>query len=449
MKKFFSMMVAVAAMFAFAACENTNEPEKGQGGKLDTPVLEVVDVTETGFTVVWEAVENAASYSVVLKGDIKNVTENRYEFTNLNAGVYTVRVKAIGAEGSNWTDSNYAEIDAEVTGLTSADWFEQSLYTDTSEEDGLYPSNSLFFTWKGTGVKSIEFGLFETASVEGVALSQIRPNLQDFGADTDAVLAEINSEEGATYVFEELTGVTSYTMFAIVTNEVGLEYVAVSECTTEAAVASEAAQKWLGAWELTSHETITYGETGIEFGEKEETFKVNISGDVSDPNAVLVEGFSALEGSVAYGLIDTETGDLMLMSGLTIGYDEEYQAYYMWLTYFMIGDTGQGQFFSDYLPAYIFSMDKDGKVSCEMFASEAKYEDGTPVTITAAHLEIFGVTEAGQLYFFQDEYRCGAMDMVKSEAAPTAKRFVKGAKREISTPVVKSMGELTSVVYLQ
>ncbi len=448
MKKFFSMMVAVAAMFAFAACENSDEP-KNEGGKLDTPVLEVVDVTETGFTVVWEAVENAASYSVVLKGDIKNVTENRYEFTNLNAGVYTVRVKAVGAEGSNWTDSAYAEIDAEVTGLTSADWFTQELYTAISEEDGLYPSNSLFFTWKGTGVKSIEFGLFETASVEGVALSQIRPNLQDFGADTDAVLAEINSEEGATYVFEELTGVTSYTMFAIVTNEVGLEYVAVSECKTEAAVASEAAQKWLGAWELTSHETITYAEEGIVFGEKEETFKVNISGDVSDPNAVLVEGFSALEGSVAYGLIDTETGDLMLMSGLTIGYDEEYQAYYMWLTYFMIGDTGQGQFFSDYLPAYIFSMDKDGKVSCEMFVAEAKYEDGTAVNITAAHFDIFGVTEAGQLYFFQDEYRCGAMDMVKSEAAPTAKRFVKGAKRQIATPVVKSMGELTSVVYLQ
>lgn len=449
MKKFFSMMVAVAAMFAFAACENTNEPEKGQGGKLDTPVLSVVDVTETGFAVVWEAVENAASYSVVLKGDIKNVTETRYEFTNLNAGVYTVRVKAIGAEGSNWADSSFAEIEAEVTGLTSADWFEQSLYTDTSEEDGLYPSNSLFFNWKGTGVKSVEFGLFETASVEGVALSQLRSYFQDFGSDTEAVLAEINSEEGATYVFEELTGMTSYTMFTVVTNEAGLEYVAVSVCSTEAATASEAAQKWFGSWELTAHETITYGETSVEFGEKDETFTINIYGDSTDPNAVNIEGFSALEDGLAFGLIDTETGDLMVMAGLTVGYDEQYQAYYMWLAYFMIGDTGEGQFFSDYIPAYIFSMDDAGEVSCEMFAAEAKYEDGTPVTISAAHLEIFGVTEAGQLYFFQDEFRCGVMDMVKVESAPAAKRFVKGAKREISTPVVKSMGELTSVVYLQ
>ena len=133
-------------------------------------------------------------------------------------------------------------------------------------------------------------------------------------------------------------------------------------------------------------------------------------------------GPSALEDGVAFGLIDTETGDLMVMAGLTVGYDESYQAYYMWLAYFMIGDTGEGQFFSDYIPAYIFSMDKNGEVSCEMFAAEAKYEDGTPVTISAAHLEIFGVTEAGQLYFFQDEYRCGAMDRVKSEAAPAAKR---------------------------
>ncbi|MBO5733041.1 MAG: hypothetical protein J6R38_05440 [Alistipes sp.] len=450
MKKFFSMMVAVAAMFAFASCDKEPAPAPTpEGGKLATPVLSVVDVTETGFTVVWDAIENAAAYSVVFNRDIQTVTENRVVFTNLNQGSYVVRVKAVGAEGSNWEDSGYGEVTGEVTGLTNVDWFTQELYTAISEEDGLYPSNSLFFTWKGTGVKSVEFGLFETASVEGVDLSQIRPNLQDFGADTDAVLDEINSEKGATYVFEELTGMTSYTMFTIVTNEVGLEYVAVSECKTEAAETSEAAQKWLGAWELTSHETITYAEEGIVFGEKEETFKVNISGDVSDPNAVLVEGFSALEGSVAYGLVDTETGDLMLMSGLTIGYDEQYQAYYMWLTYFMIGDTGQGQFFSDFMPAYIFSMDKDGKVSCEMFVAEAKYQDGTAVEITATHFDIFGVTEAGQLYFFQDEYRCGAMDMVKSEAAPTAKRFVKGAKRQIATPVVKSMGELTSVVYLQ
>ena len=433
MKKFFSMMVAVAAMFAFAACETTpDEPVKPEGGKLATPVLEVVDVTETGFTVTWAAVENAASYSVVLKGKPQNVTENRVVFTNLNKGSYTVRVKAVGAEGSNWTDSAYAETTAVVSGLTSADWFSQELFTATDEEAGAYPYNSLFFTWKGTGVKAISYGFFETAMVEGVDEATILANMEAF--DDPEVIAEINSEEGATYYFGELYGDTSYTLFALVTNEDGLEFFTSTVGTTEVAETSEAAAKWLGAWNLTSHETITFAEDGsVSFNAKDETFTVNIYGNTSDPNGVVLDGFSVLgEGWPALGKV--EDNKLFVMSGDAIGATDD-GFYYIWLSYFMIGDTGKGQHFSENLPIQIFSMDDAGNVTCEMYVAEGQTNDGSKVALTAANTEIYLIDpNSGQLYFvieaFPAVYRSGAMDMVRAEASATSKKFSKGPKRQ-------------------
>lgn len=449
------MLVALATVFTFVACDNGQEQPIEPAGKLATPTVEVIETTETGFTIQWGAIENADSYTVILKGDIINVEETSYSFEGLNAGDYTVRVKAVAAEGSGYEDSEYATAVATVTGLTSADWFTQTLFTSTSEEDGYYPSNSLFFNWKGVGITSIEYGIWETAQLEGATVADIRANLYNFGADEADVLAEINSEEGATYVFSDLTGGTSYTMYALVTNADGLEYLAKSECTTEVAQASEAAKKWMGDWKLTSHETIFFGEENgapkVTFGEKEESFNIVISADVTDPNMVVVDGFSALgDGYPAFAQINPETGDMELLSGFAVGYDQEQAIYYVWLTYFMIGDTGNGQFLSDLVPSYIFKMDDAGNVTCEMASAEAQYEDGTKVGITAVHTDIYGLSEQGQLYFFQEEYRCGVMDMVKVESAPAAKRFVKGAMRKASTkPVVKAVGELHSVVYVK
>lgn len=448
MKKFFSMMVAIAAMFAFASCDKEPAPTPTpEGGKLATPVLEVVDVTETGFTVTWAAIENAASYSVVLKGKPQNVTENRVVFTNLNKGSYTVRVKAVGAEGSNWTDSAYAEITENVTGLTSADWFSQELFTATDEEAGAYPYNSLFFTWKGTGVKAISYGFFETSILEGVDEATIIANMEAF--DDPEVIAEINSEEGATYYFGELYGDTSYTLFALVTNEDGLEFFTSTVGTTEAAVTSEAAAKWLGAWNLTSHETITFAEDGsVSFNAKDETFTVNIYGNSSDPNGVVIDGFSVLgEGWPALGMVD-ENGNLGIMSGDVIGTTDD-GFYYIWLSYFMVGDTGKGQHFSENLPIQIFSMDDAGNVTCEMYVAEGQTNDGSKVALTAANTEIYLIDpNSGQLYFvieaFPAVYRSGAMDMVRAEASATSKKFSKGPKRQ-AVPAGISNG--MSVVY--
>lgn len=448
MKKFFSMMVAVAAMFAFASCDKEPAPAPTpEGGKLATPVLSVVDVTETGFTVVWDAIENAAAYSVVFNRDIQTVAENRIVFTNLNKGSYVVRVKAVGAEGSNWEDSGYGEVTGEVTGLTSADWFSQELFTATDEEAGAYPYNSLFFTWKGTGVKAISYGLFETSILEGVDEATIIANMEAF--DDAEVIAEINSEEGATYYFGGLYGDTSYTLFALVTNEAGLEFFTSTVATTEAAVTSEAAAKWLGAWNLTSHETITFAQDGsVSFNAKDETFAVNIYGNTSDPNGVVIDGFSVLgEGWPALGMV--EDNKLYIMSGDAIGATDD-GFYYIWLSYFMIGDTGKGQFFSQNLPVQVFTMDDAGNITCEMYATEGQSGDGSKVALTAANTEIYLIDpNTSELYFvieaFPAVYRSGVMDMVRAEASPASKKFSKGPKRQAAVPAGISNG--MSVVY--
>ena len=446
------MMVAVAAMFAFASCDKEPAPAPTpEGGKLATPVLSVVDVTETGFTVVWDAIENAAAYSVVFNRDIQTVTENRIVFTNLNKGSYIVRVKAVGADGSNWEDSGYGEVTGEVTGLTSVDWFTQELFLGVDEEAGAYEYNSVFFTWKGNGVKAISYGFFETAQVEGVDEATIKANMELF--DDAEVIAEINSEEGATYFFggegkNSLNGDTSYTLFALVTNNDGLEFFTSTECTTDAAETSEAAAKWLGTWNMTSFEKVTFGEDGsITVSEAEEDFVMTIYGDSSNPNGVIIDGYSVLgEGWPAVGIVDEE-GQLNITSGTTIGYDD--YGYYIWLAYCVFGETGQGQFIGEQIPVLVFAMDENGEVTSGVPVLEGQDGNGNPIDVTPLCTEIFLLDgNSGDLYFlieaFPVSYRCGAMAMEKAEAT-ASKKFVKGPSQRKAAPAGISNG--MSVVF--
>ena len=154
MKKFFSMMMIAAAAISFAACgDNGEEPTpgpgtgNGNGSKLETPVPEVA---ETEFTIAWEAVANADSYTVNLKGKNYTTAETSYKFENMNAGEYTVRVKATG-EG--YKDSDFGQVVVTLTGATSVDWFESSVApAQENPEKGYGPYNAVAFTWKGTGV---------------------------------------------------------------------------------------------------------------------------------------------------------------------------------------------------------------------------------------------------------------------------------------------------------
>lgn len=99
MKKFFSMMAVLTAMLAFVACtKGTDNPNNGggndtKGDKLATPELSETH-TETSFTISWNAVSGADAYMVNFGGKNYTTAELSYTFENLNAGEYSVRVKA-------------------------------------------------------------------------------------------------------------------------------------------------------------------------------------------------------------------------------------------------------------------------------------------------------------------------------------------------------------------
>lgn len=419
-KKLFQLMVAFVAIVAFAACEKEptpvgpeqpNQPEAPTSGELAAPVLRVENLEESSFTVAWDSVPGAVSYTVVLKGDVKQTTETSVSFTDMEVGEYTVRVKAIAPKGGELKDSGYATITVVVEGLTSVEWFDQTLFTDTDAEQGVYPYNALCVEWKGTGVKSIRYGLFETEELNKLSFTDVKKNLNTFSNELE-ILAGINGD-GVSFYFTDLAGDTSYTLLALVTNEADVEFMARTEQKTEAAAASEDAQKWVGEWTVTSHETITFDSTGnATMGKKDESFKVTIKTTKISPDYVEIDGFSSYgAGWTTRGLVSGNT--MYIMSGEIVGENEDNGYDYIWLAYCSV-DGELGQFFNVSIPSYVLTMDASGKVSCEMFADTAEYSDGSKALVEVVHTDVYAQDPtSGDIYFLtesQKTFRAGKME---------------------------------------
>ena len=110
MKRFiYGAMIALTATAFLSSCEKEKPAEPVT---LNAPTLAVVDQTETSFMVIWEVVENAVSYTYTINDGAEESTVNQSaEFTDLAAGTYTVKVKAIAPEGDEYLDSQWASID--------------------------------------------------------------------------------------------------------------------------------------------------------------------------------------------------------------------------------------------------------------------------------------------------------------------------------------------------
>ncbi len=132
MKKLFSMMAI--AMMAFAvSCGGDDDPAPAPAPNptpdptptpevtalaTPAPVVDEASVTETGFTVTWPAVANAAGYKYTVNdGAEQSVAINNAAISGLAAGTtYTVKVKAISGDTSKYTDSAWGN----CTGTTKA-----------------------------------------------------------------------------------------------------------------------------------------------------------------------------------------------------------------------------------------------------------------------------------------------------------------------------------------
>ena len=440
MKKFFSMMMACAAVFALTACgEDTPAGTGGgggnKGGKLATP--EVTEThTETSITVSWGAVENAEAYIVNLAGKTYNTEACEYTFDNLNAGKYTIRV---GAKAEGYEDSDLAKIEVTLTGATSVDWFTQTLSLPAVDETVDYgngqvvvyqPYNAVKVLWKGTGVADIKYALFETAALEGVADLQIKGNMNTF-EDINGALELINSAEGLEVIYGGLSGSTSYTACVLVENEAGQEFFTKEEITTEGFDVPTETQAWLGSWNAKTSQVITIDDKGNGvLSDKENSFTLTISASTTAPDMVVIDGLSVLgEDNPTIGYVTDNT--LTIATNFSIGSDASGVSY-MWLPYVAVDGQLLGlNDFGGEVPAHVLTMAEDGTVTGETGKFGVKFNDGTEAEAEVVCTELYGVNEQNQLLFFIEAfpavYRAGAMEVTKA-ATPTAKVLNKEAK---------------------
>ena len=408
------MMIAAAALFA--ACGETsetpeqNKPTPGGSNKLETPAP-TAEAGDTFFTVSWEAIANADSYTLNLKGKNYTTAETSYKFENLNAGEYTVRVKATG-EG--YKDSDFGTVNVTLTGATEVNWFTVTAQpAAVNEEKGYGPYNAIDFVWKGTDVKSLAYGLYYADNLIGVADKDIKAALTEVDAE---VVAAVNSEEGFAGVFGPIDGGTTFAMCLLVTNAQGIEFFTKVEVTTETAEPSEAALAWIGTWEVVSTQKYSIDQTGEgTVVEESDTFTVTITAGASDPNEVIVDGWSVLgEGFTTYGSVDGD--QLYILNGTNLGVSEDGSFYYYWLGWYDFGLS------IDAYPSNIATKNGDTATSTN---SMTFYDNsGAEVPVVCYASDVFGVTDSGSIYFlieaFPGVYRTGDMTWTKSAAAAQA-----------------------------
>ena len=419
MKKFFSMMAVLAAMFAFVACtEGTDEPqnEPQKGGKLATPELSETH-TETSFTISWNAVSGADAYMVNFDGKNKTTTECSYTVENLNAGEYTVRVKATGA---GYDDSDNAKIVVTLTGITEADWFTQEVFLAESEEDGITKYNAVWSTWKGTGVTDLQYALFETASLEGATDADIKGALTSISGDQlSSILAYVNSAEGFTSVFSPVDGSTSYTLCTLVEDANGIEFLTKSEITTEEAELTEATKRWIGTYSAQTNQMVDIAAETVAPVDKVTNFTFTVEATPGTADEVDVYGLSELDPELpAYGYVVSEEGiDYLCIMACQAVADlgEGYVA--MWFPFCENGN--RHTFVTGEFVAYAFAMDATGAI--EYIAGGGQLQDNSEFSVVAMDFLAYNGQNIG-LLGLQDgsdfkDWKYGDMtNIVKTEA---------------------------------
>ncbi len=145
---------------------------------------------------------------------------------------------------------------APIPDITGASWFAQSLYLGTN---GIYnPSNSMYFNWKGTGVKTVtslmtstrSFKLYFDSSADLFKAYVLSKGTKTSDATT---IAKVNSEKGFSSRYS-LSSSTSYTLGALAVNEAGDTTFVVNSLPTKS---SASYYDWAGVslGKSTSHPT--------------------------------------------------------------------------------------------------------------------------------------------------------------------------------------------------
>ncbi|MBQ3249430.1 MAG: DNA/RNA non-specific endonuclease [Alistipes sp.] len=123
--------------------------------ELEKPTLSATNITSTSFDIVWNAIDNADGYEVVTSAGAKTIYNTQYKMENLVAGTYTVQVKALAGENTQYKDSQYATISQYVEGEKQDEqpivgntyrmgWFELPMEADNNK-DGIDDNNDTYY----------------------------------------------------------------------------------------------------------------------------------------------------------------------------------------------------------------------------------------------------------------------------------------------------------------
>lgn len=100
------LLTTVLGLSLCSACEE----EQPQPTALQPPELTLSQINGHSFTAAWEPVADAESYAYILNSSEETVTKSTsVEFTGLEPGEYSVRVKSVSGNPDLFTDSEWVE----------------------------------------------------------------------------------------------------------------------------------------------------------------------------------------------------------------------------------------------------------------------------------------------------------------------------------------------------
>ena len=449
MKKFFSMMAAVVAVFTFAACGNDDVTSTS----LDTPVIKSVKETAEGdgFVVTWGAVSGATDYVLMIQGQAKTYStkQTSYTVTDLTMGTYKVMVKAV----KGTTESSFsAPKSVTIAGPKTVDWFTQTLALAQDNEEntamGINSSNMFIIHWEGDEIDSISYAIFYTeslAQLDTVTFADVEDKLMS----GDELLDKINAAGGANITPTELVeGGTEFTVCVYVTKGKS-EFFTYSSIKTNPTISTTATQAWLGTWSAMTEQVYHFEEwdettqtvtTPAYMEDKVTEFTLEITPDPLYSDGVVINGLSSIFGLgdetqkvYAYGTTGYgENGEFILgiMNYVQVAKFEDGSAA-CWLAYCSTDDEPtfvSGNFYAIYL-----IMDGDD-YSCELYSGALS--DETPFEVM--FLDIAQVRGDGRIGVYEADYRSGYITITGKDAEYTPVAQALNAKQFVAPAVVST-----------
>lgn len=419
MKKFFSMMVVLATAFTFAACEDNEDPSNqpnptpnpGDKEQLATPELSVSDVTTTGFTVSWAAIENAANYMVLIDGaNSQTITDTAVTFSGLTSGEHTVGVKAMAAAGSNYSDSAMATIKQAVEG--SNDWFAQEVYTRNIPEMLIYDCNCIFIKWSGSNIKSIKYAILDGTKSESLSDDDVIAQMSFAEGDW---IESINTE-GSIELNLTLNPNTKVEVAALATDTNGQTILARNVTTTGDALAQQS--DYYGTYTATFTKKLIWTEGADNsltpsFSDCAAYTRTLVmepyeaTTEQGTVEMVMITGFSEIAPEYpALASVDA-AGLLHIADYIAVAEADADGFVPTWLS--MGEDLGLYAFGQ----GYIVAPTENGYSAIGYTGYNSNNE---PVKV--ASMEIYALNDKGNVSIYGEEFKAGDFTLVKEEAAP-------------------------------